>query len=410
MLARAKKILEMPVCNHCLGRQFSQLLSGHTNAERGSVIRHAVAMAVDAKSVDYSGVDFSNFTSFKFRHNKDLKDLVFKERLPCAVCNGLFESGLDKLAGRVAKAVRVYELTTFLVGTRISNDLLEREEKLWEKVGIEYCEPLRAEVNREVGKLVEKLIGRKAELKAPDIAVLIDFEKNKVEARANPIYIYGRYQKLVRGIPQCRWGTPGKYKTSVEQVVGKPILAAAAGLDHRFHGAGREDIDALCFAWRPFVLEILEPRKRTLDLKKIIKIIARSGKVKVKDLKMVPSSRVAEIKALRSDKTYRVLVNLAKPIRRSDLAKLKKLKGNIAQKTPERVLHRRADLDRTRKVLSIRATWKTPKKLVLEIKGTAGIYIKELVSGDNGRTKPNVSDILGVPAKVKELDVIKIGK
>ena len=36
------------------------------------------------------------------------------------------------------------------------------------------------------------------------------------------------------------------------------------------------------------------------------------------------------------------------------------------------------------------------------------MYVKELVHGDSGRTKPSISEILGNPAKVEELDVIKI--
>jgi len=42
------------------------------------------------------------------------------------------------------------------------------------------------------------------------------------------------------------------------------------------------------------------------------------------------------------------------------------------------------------------------------VTGEAGLYIKELVSSDGGRTKPSVSSVLGVGAKVVDLDVIGI--
>ena len=38
----------------------------------------------------------------------------------------------------------------------------------------------------------------------------------------------------------------------------------------------------------------------------------------------------------------------------------------------------------------------------------SGTYIKELISGDDGRTKPSISEMIGVPCKVVELDVIQI--
>ena len=37
-----------------------------------------------------------------------------------------------------------------------------------------------------------------------------------------------------------------------------------------------------------------------------------------------------------------------------------------------------------------------------------GLYVKELISGDAGRTKPSLSELLGVGVQVVELDVIEI--
>ncbi len=37
-----------------------------------------------------------------------------------------------------------------------------------------------------------------------------------------------------------------------------------------------------------------------------------------------------------------------------------------------------------------------------------GLYIKEFISGDEGRTTPSVAEILSVPAKSIELDVMDI--
>jgi len=84
--------------------------------------------------------------------------------------------------------------------------------------------------------------------------------------------------------------------------------------------------------------------------------------------------------------------------------------GTINQQTPQRVLHRRAELLRRRDVKTLKWKLLAPKKLELVVSGSSGLYIKELVSGDNGRTKPSVAELLGVEAKVTELDVVRIGK
>ena len=89
------------------------------------------------------------------------------------------------------------------------------------------------------------------------------------------------------------------------------------------------------------------------------------------------------------------------------LKMLKKI-SIVKQQTPTRVVHRRADKTRTKHMKSV--SWRILPKNRIEfvIKGDAGLYIKELVNGDNGRTKPSFSAVLGVPLKVQELDVVKI--
>ena len=49
------------------------------------------------------------------------------------------------------------------------------------------------------------------------------------------------------------------------------------------------------------------------------------------------------------------------------------------------------------------------KTIKLIIKGQGGLYIKELISGDEERTQPNVSQVLGTSARCMELDVLEVG-
>ena len=46
----------------------------------------------------------------------------------------------------------------------------------------------------------------------------------------------------------------------------------------------------------------------------------------------------------------------------------------------------------------------------MRIKTEGGLYIKELISGDEGRSQPNVSGILGVGAICEQLDVIEVSE
>jgi len=405
MIDNIIKILEKNLCDHCLGRPFSQLLLGYKNEKKGKIIRTFTAIMIDEKLVNYSKINPNNFYGFKFRQNKQFAKNLKKEK--CWLCNNLFDK-LDSLEKKAVKKLKKIEFNNFLVGSKISSEILSKEEKIWEITGIEFVESIKAEINRELGKRLGFLLKKPVNFKNPEIVVLADFKKSDVEIQINSLYIFGYYKKLKRGIPQCKWGTPKKYKTSVEQITAKPIIKATMGTDDKFSGSGREDIDARCLDWRPFVIDIIKPKKRRISLKKIQKQINKSKKVKVKGLKFCEKYIVKKIKAETGDKTYRVIVKFDKPIKKKELKKLKNLVGIISQRTPFRVAHRRADKVRKRKVKSIKYKQINKKTIELKIETSAGLYIKELVSGDNGRTKPSVAEILNVKATPKDLDVIKI--
>jgi tRNA pseudouridine synthase 10 len=82
--------------------------------------------------------------------------------------------------------------------------------------------------------------------------------------------------------------------------------------------------------------------------------------------------------------------------------------STIRQETPQRVLKRRADRVRPKRILELDATLVGPCELELRLLTEAGTYVKELVSGDGGRTEPSIAGFLGVPTTVAELDVVDV--
>ena len=389
---------EGPICDDCLGRQFAKCSTNLTNKQRGRAARVVAAM-------------ISN-TPIDPREDQEPNS-------SCWVCGGLFEH-LDAWLERCLNEVHGYEFATFLVGTKISGRLAENEEILWAESKTTAAEPLKSAVNREIGKQIERLTGAEAEFKRPEILLLINLANDRVELQVNPLFIYGRYKKLVRGIPQTRWpcrecggkGCPrcdfgGKmYPESVQELIAAHALNIVQGEDTVLHGAGREDIDALMLGnGRPFVLEIKSPRKRQFDLRALKNAVNTSqGKVEVSDLQFVDHEAVVKIKNTLSDKVYRLKVIYEHPVGTEKLkAALKRLEGDIEQTTPQRVVHRRADLKRHKKVYSADLRG---EEIIIRCEG--GLYVKELISGDNGRTTPNLSELVGAQARVEELDVLEV--
>ena len=163
---------------------------------------------------------------------------------------------------------------------------------------------------------------------------------------------------------------------------------------------------------RPFVLEIKEPKIRKIDLEKIAEEVAVSakGKTEYLNLKFSERKRKAEIKVSSPDtyKVYRALVKCEDDIKEEDLEKLQTL-HMIQQRTPIRVSHRRADKIREKEVKNIESKFIDSKTFEMIIKTEGGLYIKELISSDEGRSNPSVSEVLGTQAICAELDVIEVG-
>lgn len=414
---KAIEALKEPICDSCLGRIVAGLLSGYSNDERGKIIRNYVAFLIDSgEKID---VYLNNFYGFKFRNIK----VTLQKPEKCKICKNFFREKLEEKADEILKKVDEIDFGTFQIGTIPTNEMSNEEEKLINEIGADFSEPMKTEINREIGKIIERKTKKIFSSKNPDITIILDLQNDQIRTQIRSLYVFGKYQKLKRGIPQTKWichncngkgctvckGTGKLYKTSVQEEIEKSFLKAAGTRKSKFHGAGREDIDARNLDWRPFVIELLKPMERKIDLRKIQKFANKNKKVKIKSLKIVDKEVVNKIKFARIDKTYEAVVIFSKNIDKKKLKELKKIKKiTIMQQTPTRVIHRRANILRKRMLKGI--SWKIAgkRKMIFKIKGESGLYIKELITGDEGRTKPNVAEILGNRVKRISLDVIKI--
>jgi len=297
-----------------------------------------------------------------------------------------------------------------------------------EKVG----ESIRTEANRWLAAAFGARTGTTTSPEGtPDLVVEVDTRYWSASAQANAVFVAGRYTKHRRDLPQTHWPCrrcEGRgcwqcndkgvtYAESVEDAIGDPadLLFAASG--HSFHGAGREDIDALMLGTgRPFIVELQNPRRRTADLADLAQRInaatATSG-VGVRDLRMARKEEVAVIKEGEYRKEYLAHCLAETPLSRAQVeAACAMLTGTtLEQRTPDRVAHRRADLVRRRTLhrVALEAMPEDPGvRFSLRVLAESGTYIKEMVGGDEGRTVPSFSAVAGVATKVEFLDVVAI--
>ncbi|RLF44219.1 MAG: tRNA pseudouridine(54/55) synthase Pus10, partial [Thermoplasmata archaeon] len=134
------------------------------------------------------------------------------------------------------------------------------------------------------------------------------------------------------------------------------------------------------------------------------------GKVKVVNLRYSNKDEIRRLKEESFSKVYHARIVSDVEIQEKRLKEvLSSLEGKIIkQKTPLRVAHRRADKIREKKIYGCKPIWVKGREALIEIKAESGTYIKELVSGDEGRTRPSIAEMLGSRCEVKELDVVAV--
>ena len=188
----------------------------------------------------------------------------------CWLCSGLCDE-IPHFADLISNSLNDYDYETFLVGSKVDEDISAREQELFDFTGSEYSESIKTELNREIGKILEKDLKKEVNFEKPTIMAVIDTAFDVVNLQISSLFIYGRYKKFKRDIPQTRWfckicrgkgckecGYTGKlYEKSIEELISKEILEATKGEEESLHGCGREDIDVRMLGnGRPFILEI----------------------------------------------------------------------------------------------------------------------------------------------------------
>ncbi|MGQ9513849.1 MAG: tRNA pseudouridine(54/55) synthase Pus10 [Thermoproteota archaeon] len=414
-------IMEYALCDSCFGRQFASLDRGFSNKEKGRALKmllniHAQTLIQSdrksalclTKALVESGYAPSIATLKRLRRKLEI---VAK---PCYICSGSMDR-LEEYAFLAINSLKEVECSTIAVGCRVPLEVEEKEDELKSRFRLRHGENIRYEVTREIGAFIEKLTGKTIDKIQPDVTLIIRIPGGETEVNINPIFIKGKYRKLVGGIPQTKSPWYKDSGESIEEIIGMPLLEQTMGERLKFHGAGREDVDVRMIGQgRPFVIEIIRPKRRTIDLASIQDRINReqNGRLQVLDLDKADKKAVAKVKIFgeKAKKTYRAVIKLDREICEKELSKLESKLNNITiyQRTPTRVLKRRGDKIRQKHLYKALLKMISPDTIEATFQCEGGLYIKELINGDAGRTKPSLAELAGRDAQYIDLEVIDI--
>ncbi|KAJ2650301.1 hypothetical protein IWW40_002478 [Coemansia sp. RSA 1250] len=234
------------------------------------------------------------------------------------------------------------------------------------------------------------------------------------------LFVGGRYLKLERNVSQTPFIIDGRRVTefSVSEIIGEPLKLLTRCDSYNLVGSGREDADVRMLGdGRPFYLECINPRTTQLEQQQIHDIEHNlkqtNSPVQVRQLQLIKPEDTKVIKEGEENKTkhYCALVWFANQLSEEKLEEINKMGQKeivLQQKTPIRVLHRRAPLTRPKKILSLKVVHIRGRFYKASIESEAGTYIKEFVHGDLGRTVPSLAQMANETADIFELDVEKV--
>lgn len=353
---------------------------------------------------------------------KCIERLGFGTEGECTLCGNTFDK-LNEISDKIISELENYEFDSFDVGIRLHGSIASIMNFIRDRYGIE--DSFRDNLRNELIDRISTKTQKRREVNG-DIRIIFFPEDLSFKIDVKSVYIYGRYIKRVRDLSQTRWvckncdgkgcemcSFQGKKYLSVEELIINPAVELFQGDNGFLHGAGREDVDARMLGnGRPFILEISKPKRRKISLEELESLINRNtaGKVEVRLIHYADARDVARLKNANYSKIYRAVVKFNCDIDESSIAEAIKTLENavIHQRTPRRVEHRRSDRIRKRKVYSAKLVLLKNRMAVMEIHAESGLYIKELVSGDCGRTKPSLSELTGCECHVERLDVIAV--
>jgi len=375
IIHQSKSILkECDLCDNCLGRFF---------------------------------INFTNLSSGKRLGNKIRNSINSRAVTKCYICKNLL-SNADLYVKMMQNASMGYEFSTFTVGAILKQSIIERDDKLRSKFNLHGVDGIKTAVTRELGKKFVSKTKKRIDHLLADITFTINFKTERCNVKTKPIFLYGKYIKDKRGLPQKDESCPDcKGKgcifcnnhgivsfDSIEGKISKFLYEKFETDQVKFTWIGGEDKTSLVMGnGRPFFAKLLSPKKRNVRLAKksnLDEIMIHA----LRKIDHIPNG------SIRFKSKIKMLVLAKNDISSNKLKRLKQLVTvpieitDSNNKQHKRIIHK------------LKYKKNSLQSFTVEIEADGGIPIKRFVDGFN--IIPSISSILGIQCSCKKFDINQI--
>ena len=339
----------------------------------------------------------------KFLGKKYLKKLGKSDHKTCYICKNIFDS-LELVLSNIFEKSSHFDFKTFHLGITLKPSFLERDDYLKSKFKIKGIENVKFAIAKELAKKISRRTNSKRITDDPDLFIQANFKDESCILRAKPMFVYGRYNKKIRKLPQkqglCRscngvgcHNCDFKGIENLQSIEGKISNLFIKKFDCnqvKINWIGGEDQSSLVLGkGRPFFAKILNPKRRNRILRKTSDLegvyLSELQKLSIQPKGSIPfKSKVS------------ITIDTKKPISSTQLKKLKILENAEIQ-----------DFSRDKRSIKKRIYKVGYKKLgktsfILDLVADGGISIKSLIQQSD--VVPNVSELLENQCECKKFD------
>ena len=370
VLQMSQKILkEYDLCDICLGRMFAKKLGLVSNKKLGAKIHRAL----------------------KIKSTK------------CYVCKNIFD-GINSQVAKMLDISSDHDFTTFLVGTKIKPSILDRDDHMRSRFRLKGIDGIKTNITKELAKQFSHKTKKKVESSDPDLVFMIDFKADSCTIQAKPVFLWGRYTKTERGMPQkqkpcttclgkgcidCNNHGISEFD-SVEGLISKYLFEKFGAVQTKITWIGGEDSASLVLgSGRPFFVKLLHPKKRYPRLPKKIAL----GKITVKNLKLINKTPTGPVQFTSKVK---LCISCENRIEQTILLRLDTLEKNTI------AVYEKSGRRTEKLIKNIQYKTDSENSFCLSMTAGGGLPLKRFVSGDD--VFPNISDILENKCRCETFD------
>ena len=339
------------LCDNCIGRQLRFWQINLENREKGKIVR------------GWLGIE--------------------KERERCELCGNIFKE-LPSLLETLKKQLKEYEFDSFVVGTIEPAEKKALEEKIWEIVGVKYCESVKFEINRVISLYIQKNLKKKVDFSDWDVKIEFDMKNKKFAIIPKDIYISGYFRKK-KIINQS--------VNKIFELRGKELFK---GEGATFYTFGKLEKEVILTAKKPWVLRIKKPKKRKIKLEEFAKKIKKAG-LEVEDLEYAKRVAIFDFIGKEIKQTACIYLELDKKADYFIVERLMDMERKIVRQVDE------YGKERKEKILKVRVeTWGKKVRVFLE---TSPNFLPYKFA--TNKTSPGLKRFLGPNYRIKKVEIVK---